>query len=284
MPLSDALLDFLEDTLPPAIYDTIFTLLDHLLTVFTSLNSGFAYFLRSAGCVTRHRFSLVLWTMYSPFFNSGDPSDGQDGYGEAIQALLPPVLSVIAIYFAVLSAYHTAASFVRTTVWLVKWGIILGVIAAGTGFFAGRGAGDGIALQDLNLNNVVRFASQLLPDPNANIERAERRRAARAAGNRDARLRPGGHRPSVFDSFAEHDAWKENQQLTEDTQEYVKQVFEAGQKVVKDGSGFMSLVFGRRGQGNDNEEGSSYPAYEPDEVHDDAGPMGRARPRRGRKN
>lgn len=54
MPLSDALLDFLEDTLPPAIYDTIFTLLDHLLTVFTSLNSGFAYFLRSAGCVPRH--------------------------------------------------------------------------------------------------------------------------------------------------------------------------------------------------------------------------------------
>ena len=55
MALSDALLDFLEVYLPPAIYDTIFTLLDYLLMVFTSLNSGFAYFLRSAGCVTRHR-------------------------------------------------------------------------------------------------------------------------------------------------------------------------------------------------------------------------------------
>ena len=107
----------------------------------------------------------------------------------------------------------------RTTVWLVKWGIILGVIAAGTGFFAGRGAGEGIALQDLNLNNLVRLASQLLPDPNANLERTERRRAARAAGNRDTRLRRGEQRPSVFDSFAEHNAWRKNQQLTEDTQE-----------------------------------------------------------------
>jgi len=176
MAISDALLDFLEVYLPPAIYDTIFTLLDYLLMAFTSLNSGFAYFLRSAG---------------------GDQPNGQDGYNDAIQALLPPVLSVIAIYFAVLSAYHTAASFVRTTVWLVKWGIILGVIAAGTGFFAGRGAGDGIALQDLNLHNLVRLASQLLPDPNANLERTERRRAARAAGNRDARLRRGGQRPSM---------------------------------------------------------------------------------------
>jgi len=173
MGLPDALLDILEDYLPPSIYDTIFTLFEYVLMVFTRLNSGFAYFLR------------------------GDSSNNQDGYNEALQALLPPVLSVIAIYFAILSAYHTAASFVRTTVWLVKWGVILGVIAAGTGFFAGRGAGDGIALQDLNLNNVVRLASQLLPDPNANLERAQRRRAARAAGNRDARLRRGAERPSM---------------------------------------------------------------------------------------
>ena len=55
MALSDALLDFLEEHLPPSIYDTIFTLLEYLLMVFTSLNSSFAYFLRSAGCVSRHR-------------------------------------------------------------------------------------------------------------------------------------------------------------------------------------------------------------------------------------
>jgi len=59
MALSDALLDFLENYLPPAIYDTIFTLFEYLLTVFTSLNSGFAYFLRSAGCVPRHHYHLV---------------------------------------------------------------------------------------------------------------------------------------------------------------------------------------------------------------------------------
>jgi hypothetical protein len=222
-------------------------------------------------------------TILTRFFNSGDSSNNQDGYNEALQALLPPVLSVIAIYFAILSAYHTAASFVRTTVWLVKWGVILGVIAAGTGFFAGRGAGDGIALQDLNLNNVVRLASQLLPDPNANLERAQRRRAARAAGNRDARLRRGAERPSVFDSFAEHNAWKENQQLTEDTQEYVKQVFQASQKVVKDGSGLMGLLFGGGTQGNDNEDGSSRPTYGPKEDHDGVGSTGQARVRRGRK-
>ena len=219
----------------------------------------------------------------NPFFNSGDPSNDQDGYNEAIQALLPPILSIVAIYFAMLSAYHTAASFVRTTVWLMKWGTILGFIAAGTGFFAGRGAGDGIALQDLNLNNVVRLASQLLPDPNVNLERAKRRREARAAGSGDARLRREGQRPSVFDSFAEHDAWRENQRLTEDTQEYVKQVVEASQKVIKDGSGLMGLLFGSRKQGDDSEEGSSHPAYGSNEAHDGRGSAGRARLPRGRK-
>jgi len=172
----------------------------------------------------------------------------------------------------------------RTTVWLVKWGIILGVIAVATGFFAGRGAGDGIAIQDINLNNLMRLASQLLPDPNANLERSERRRAARAAGNRDARLRREDQRPSVFDSFAEHDAWKENQQLTEDTQEYVKQVFDTSQKVMKEGSGLLGLLFGGSRQGNDNEEGSDRPLYESNEVRDGAGSTSRGRPRRGRGN
>jgi len=59
---SDALLDLLEDYLPPFIYDTIFTLLDYLLMIFTSLNGSFAYFLRSAACVIRHH--VVPWTNF----------------------------------------------------------------------------------------------------------------------------------------------------------------------------------------------------------------------------
>jgi hypothetical protein len=219
----------------------------------------------------------------NPWPNRGGATNDQNEYNEAIQALLPPIFSVIAIYFAIVSAYRTATSFMRTTVWLVKWGIILGIVAAGTGFFAGRGAGDGIALQDLSLNNIVRLASQLLPDPNSNPGRGERRRAARAAGNRDNRLRREGQRPSVFDSFAEHDAWRENQKLTKDTQEYVKQVLEAGQQVVKDGSGLVDLLFGGRIQGDDNEEDSSRADYESNEPYED-GPASRVRLRRGERN
>jgi hypothetical protein len=43
-------------------------------------------------------------------------------------------------------------------------------------------------------------------------------------------------------------------------------------------------LFGGRTQGDDNEEGSSHPAYGPNEAHDDDGSKGRARGRRGRKN
>ena len=64
----------------------------------------------------------------------------------------------------------------------------------------------------------------------------------------------------------------------------MKQVFEAGQKVIKDGSGFIDLVFGGRMQGDDNEEGSSHSAYGSYKAHDDVGSTARARPRRQRKN
>lgn len=64
----------------------------------------------------------------------------------------------------------------------------------------------------------------------------------------------------------------------------MKQVFEAGQKVIKEGSGFMDLLFGGHMQGDDNEEGSSHPAYGSYKAHDDVGSTAPARPRRGRKN
>jgi len=64
----------------------------------------------------------------------------------------------------------------------------------------------------------------------------------------------------------------------------VKQVFEAGQKVIKEGSGFVDLLFGGRMQDDDSEEGSSHPAYGSYKAHDDVDSTARARPRRGRKN
>jgi len=70
----------------------------------------------------------------------------------------------------------------------------------------------------------------------------------------------------------------------EDTQEYVKEVFEASQKVIKDGSGLMGLLFGARTQRSATEESSGRPAYGSNENRDGTDSTGRARLHRGQKN
>jgi len=146
-------------------------------------------------------------------------------------------------------------SFIRTTISLVKWAIIIALLAMGAGFFAARGP--------LDTGMLLRAATMISswqggrPD----VRDAPEARPATTRGRNKGQKTEQRKRPGILDSFLAHDEWKNGQAQAEDTQEYVKRVVDGAQKVIKDGSGFLDLLFkrpstkeGGRGQTEDGEE------------------------------
>lgn len=130
----DPLLDFLGEHLPPELYSFTISFLAHslaLLTAFISLLS-----------------SLL----------ASKPWEWD------VQTIIPPLISFLAAYLALVSLYRTTSWIVRTTFWFVKWGTIFGLLAAGAGWYMGNGGGNGLVsslgavlLSALNGGAGVRF-------------------------------------------------------------------------------------------------------------------------------
>ncbi|KAF9227296.1 hypothetical protein BS17DRAFT_458016 [Gyrodon lividus] len=115
----DTMLDYLAERLPPVLYSFLISFLSHslaLLTAFISLVS-----------------SLI----------ASKPWEWD------AQTILPPLISFLAAYVALISLYRTTSWIFRTTFWFMKWGTIFGVLAAGAGWYMGNqdagGRGTGLA-------------------------------------------------------------------------------------------------------------------------------------------
>ncbi|KAG8858005.1 hypothetical protein FRB96_005496 [Tulasnella sp. 330] len=65
----------------------------------------------------------------------------QAGYEIDTTTILSTVATVIALYFALLSLYRTITYAIRTAIFIIKWGVILVVIAGTAGFFMSGGQG-----------------------------------------------------------------------------------------------------------------------------------------------
>lgn len=103
----DPVLDFLADHLPPPLYEFLLSLLSHTLALFSALISLIINLVRARP-----------WEWDA-------------------QIILPPLITVLASYLALVSFYRTTSWMVRTGVWFVKWGTIIGALAAGAGYFMG---------------------------------------------------------------------------------------------------------------------------------------------------
>jgi hypothetical protein len=68
---------------------------------------------------------------------SSNPSDWN------AQKIIPPLITLLAAYLALASAVRTATWFVRTTAWLVKWGIVVAAVSAALAWVLGAGNGGG---------------------------------------------------------------------------------------------------------------------------------------------
>lgn len=154
----DPLLDYLAEHLPPSLYDTLFTVLSYGLMLVSGL------------------FSLV----------SSLPS--LKPWEWDAQTILPPLIMFLTAYYTLLSLYRTTSFMVRMVFRVVKWILILGLLGATAGWFAGTNGEAGSPL------DVFRDAIQ--------------GRGAPAAGNRG---RPRQTRPRIYESFNAHQQWRYNE-------------------------------------------------------------------------
>ncbi|KAH0827925.1 hypothetical protein J3R83DRAFT_3558 [Lanmaoa asiatica] len=114
----DPLLEYLDQHLPPALYSFITSFLSHSLALLTAF------------------ISLVSTLLASK------PWEWD------AQTIIPPLISFLAAYLALVTLYRTTSWIFRTTFWFIKWGMILSVLAAGAGWYLGNhdinGAGTGL--------------------------------------------------------------------------------------------------------------------------------------------
>jgi hypothetical protein len=61
--------------------------------------------------------------------------------GDFARAMLPVAISLLTLYFAVMSVWRTARMAIRFVFFCVKWGTLLAVVVGGLGWIAGGGAG-----------------------------------------------------------------------------------------------------------------------------------------------
>lgn len=162
----DPLLDFLADHLPSSIYDTLFVALSYGLMLMSGLFS-----------LVAAMPSLKPWEWDA-------------------QTILPPLIMFLTAYYTLLSLYRTTSFMVRMVFRVLKWGLVLGVLGAGAGWFAGMDANNGGAAGGLG---ALRDALQA------------QGRGAAGAGARD-RTRNPNPRPRAYESFTAHEQWRYNEE------------------------------------------------------------------------
>ena len=104
------LLKFIATYLPTPLYPPLLTLLSHLFATATTVSR--------------------LWN--SLF--SQNPTDWN------IQAFLPAIISILAVYLALASLYRTTSWVLRTSFWFIKWGTIISILLAGASYYMGNDA------------------------------------------------------------------------------------------------------------------------------------------------
>ncbi|KAG8754504.1 hypothetical protein FRC14_005007 [Serendipita sp. 396] len=207
-----------QDHLPPAVCDALYTFLGHLSTVFYALTRAFTWAYKSAsGTQQVETLSLA-------------------------EQVVPPLLSIFAIYFGLVSIYRTTASFVRTVVSLIKWASIIALLAMGLGYFVAQGGVE----NPLGLDMMLRVASELVNGQTrifAQPENAAGGNGPRGGsyGGRTRTERGERQKPGIFDSFLKHQEWKDTQ--NEEVLEYVDKVVNNAQRAYEGGSKFWNIFF-----------------------------------------
>lgn len=190
----DPLFSFLASVLPPPIYTIAESLITHSVSLLAALV----------------KFTLTLIN-----------ADSWDA-----QKILPPLITLLAAYLALVSFYRTTGWMIRTAFWFVKWGGILGSLAAGAGYFMGNanvGGENGVGGAFNGGGGLLSvLGNALLGQLNENGQNGAGARGG-ARSSRNTKSRAGGTsprtraqtkkqkenvRPKAWDGWDKHNEWQ----------------------------------------------------------------------------
>lgn len=202
----DPFFDFLADRLPAPLYSFLITLFSHSLALFTALLS-------------------LLSSLYSSKPWEWDA-----------QTIVPPLISFLAAYLALVSLYRTTSWMVRTSIWFVKWGTILGALTAGMGWYIGT-QNAGIGSKGI-ISSLSGFVLDMLNGQGQDAQRLPRTPRTRTP-------RKSSDRPKPWESFDKHKQWQyqDGNQEGNDAQNIMSDIMKAATRVLAE-SGWWDVARG----------------------------------------
>ena len=178
--LLDPLLDYLSSNLPPQIYSVFESLLYYLYTLAASaVQAG----------VTIVKTPPASWDA---------------------QKILPPLITLLASYLALLSFYRTTGWMIRTAFAFVKWGFLLSALGAAAGYFLANAniGGDVGAIGAFGAGIVSSLGAMILAVLNGDSTNS----ASSASSKKSTRTRAGQRqhkqKPNAWDSWDRHREWQ----------------------------------------------------------------------------
>ncbi|RDB25305.1 hypothetical protein Hypma_008054 [Hypsizygus marmoreus] len=216
---------YLADTLPPPLYTFLINFLSHCLALLAAL------------------YSLVI------SLASTHPLEWD------AQSILPPIITVLAAYLALSSFYRTTSWMLRTTLWFVKWGTILGALTAGAGWYMGSANENGVGGYGV-IPTLGNFVLDMINGQGQNAAGGSRSRSQKQR----YRASPERKKPKPWDSFERHREWQyqetEGRVGNADAQTIINDIMGAASSAVKDSwwwSMTKSIVEGGLGEQTDGE-------------------------------
>ncbi|RPD78503.1 hypothetical protein L226DRAFT_503018 [Lentinus tigrinus ALCF2SS1-7] len=175
----DPVLDYLSSVLPPPIFSIVETLITYAINLLAAL----------------YNFATTIVS-----------SQGWDS-----QKLLPPIITLLMAYLALVSFYRTTGWMIRTTFWFVKWGGILAALAAGAGYFLGTAQGNGVdafngsSLLSLLGSAFLGMVSEDSTNSNSGRSGARSTRRSRPPSKRQQKEQ---ERPKAWEGWDKHREWQ----------------------------------------------------------------------------
>ncbi|KAG6866623.1 hypothetical protein C0991_000733 [Blastosporella zonata] len=203
------ILSYLADILPPPVYSIIMNVLSHLLAI-CSLFFNFI--------ISRIPRNPLEWDA---------------------QTILPPLITLLLAYFAVVSFYRTTTWMLRTTIFFAKWGTVFAILMAGVGFLLGNGSTVG------RYGGIVSgFGNFMLDVMNERKNTGGSPPGSRTQSSRTGTRASDKRKPKPWDSYERHREYEAMQGDDAGTaQKVFNDILGTASKAVKE-SGWWSVVKG----------------------------------------
>ncbi|KAG6891764.1 hypothetical protein C0992_006185 [Termitomyces sp. T32_za158] len=222
-------LSYLANTLPPPLYSFVMNAFSHILAL------SYATFDLISTLISK---SPLEWNL---------------------QAVLPPLITLFAAYFALLSFYRTTTWMLRMSIFFIKWGTFFGILIACTAWYMGNqstvGRYSGIVSTVGNF--VLDAVNGPQPKTTGHSWSDSRKQSSRSQGSEQ-------RKPRVWDSFERHREWQHKQTQGDgaaaDAQKVIDDIIGSAGNFVRENGWWRvvkNIMEGVTEKGHSNDKGST---------------------------